>query len=430
MTGISIGVLAILFALLGAGIYIGLALMGTGVLSLMVFRSMPVDALLGQIAWNTSTIAELVALPLFILMAEILFHTRLGSQLFDALAPWTSWLPGRLVHVNVAACTLFGSVSGSSAATAATIGRITLHELDRRGYAQSLSIGSLAGAGTLGILIPPSIVMVIYCVLAQVSLLDLFLAGIIPGLLLAAAFSLAVVVMVLINPRLVPPAEEHFGWGDRLRSLRNLLPISLLILVVIGSMVAGIATPNESAAVGVAGALALAWWDGGLSWKSIGQALQGTVVTSSMVGLILIGAAFVAVAMGYLGVPQAVARIIEPLQLGPIGLIALLLVIYLILGTALDGISCIVLTLPIVLPLVKAAGYDLVWFGIFLVVTVEMAEVTPPVGFNMFVIQGLTRTTTSQVAIAALPFFLVMLAFAALIVAFPSIVMVLPNMVR
>jgi C4-dicarboxylate transporter, DctM subunit len=430
MTGISLSVLGILFALLGAGIYIGIALMGTGVLSLMVFRTMPVDALLGQIAWNTATIAELVALPLFILMAEILFHTKLGSQLFDALAPWTSWLPGRLVHVNVAACTLFGSVSGSSAATAATIGRITLHELDRRGYAQSLSIGSLAGAGTLGILIPPSIVMVIYCVLAQVSLLDLFLAGIIPGLVLALAFSLAIVVMVLLNPRLVPANEERFDWGDRLRSLKSLIPISLLILVVIGSMIAGIATPNESAAVGVAGALALAWWDGGLSWKNLGAALEGTVVTSSMVGLILIGAAFVAVAMGYLGVPQAVARMIEPLQLGPIGLIALLLVIYLVLGTALDGISCIVLTLPIVLPMVKAAGYDLVWFGIFLVVTVEMAEVTPPVGFNMFVIQGLTRTTTAQVAIAALPFFLVMLAFAALIVAFPSIVMVLPNLVR
>ena len=430
MSGIALAVLGILFALLGAGIYIGLSLLGTGALSLMIFRTMPVDALLGQIAWNTSTIAELVALPLFVLMAEILFHTRLGAQLFDALAPWTSWLPGRLVHVNVFACTLFGSVSGSSAATAATIGRITLHELDRRGYSQALSMGSLAGAGTLGILIPPSIVMVIYCVLAQVSLLDLFLAGIIPGLLLALCFSLAIVAMALANPKLVPPAEERFDWGSRLRSLRNLLPIGALILLVIGSMVAGVATPNESAAVGVAGALALAWWDRALSWKSIGAALQGTVITSSMIGLILIGAAFVAVAMGYLGVPQAVSRLIGPLELGPIGLIGLLLVIYLILGTALDGISCIVLTLPIVLPLVKNAGYDLVWFGIFLVLTVEMAEVTPPVGFNMFVIQGLTRTTTAQVAIAALPFFLVMLAFTALIVAVPGIVTFLPYLGR
>lgn len=430
MSGVAVSILGILFGLLGAGIFIGLALMGTAVLGLSIFRSMPVDALLGQIAWNTSTIAELVALPLFILMAEILFHTKLGAQLFDAIAPWTSWLPGRLAHVNVVACTLFGSVSGSSAATAATIGRITLHELERRGYSQALSMGSLAGAGTLGILIPPSIVMVIYCVLAQVSLLDLFLAGIIPGLLLAAGFSLMIVLMALARPQLVPPDPERYGWGDRLRSLSNLLPIGSLILMVIGSMVAGIATPNEAAAVGVAGALALAWWDGGLSWRSLGKALEGAAVTSSMVGLILIGAAFIAVAMGYLGVPQAVARLLEPLQLGPIGLIAVLLLVYLVLGTALDGISCIVLTLPIVLPLVKAAGYDLVWFGIFLVVTVEMAEVTPPVGFNMFVIQGLARTTTGKVAVAALPFFLVMLAFAGLIVAFPSIVTALPSLAR
>ena len=430
MTGVSLAMLAILFALLGAGVYIGLALMATGGLGLMIFRTMPVDALLGQMAWNTSTIAELVALPLFILMAEILFHTKLGAQLFDAIAPWTSWLPGRLAHVNVAACTLFGSVSGSSAATAATIGRITLHELERRGYGRALSIGSLAGAGTLGILIPPSIVMVIYCVLAQVSLLDLFLAGIIPGLLLALAFSLTIVVLALAKPSLVPPDEETFDWPARLRALKNLVPIGSLILLVIGSMVAGIATPNEAAAVGVAGALVLAWWDRGLSWSSLGQALQGTVTTSAMIGLILIGAAFVGVAMGYLGVPQAVARLIEPLQLGPLGLIGLLLVVYLILGTALDGISCIVLTLPIVLPLVKQAGFDPIWFGIFLVVTVEMAEVTPPVGFNMFVIQGLTRTTTAQVAWAALPYFLVMLAFAGLIVAFPGIVTFLPNLGR
>jgi C4-dicarboxylate transporter DctM subunit len=272
--------------------------------------------------------------------------------------------------------------------------------------------------------------MVIYSVLAQVSLLDLFLAGIIPGLLLAACFSLTIVALALIDPRRVPAGGERFTWAQRLASLKNLLPIGSLILVVIGSMVAGIATPNESAAVGVAGALALAWWDGGLGWKSLRQALEGTVITSAMVGLILIGASFVAVAMSYLRIPQALAGLLAPLQLGPVGLIAMLLVVYLVLGTALDGISCIVLTLPLVLPLVKQAGYDLVWFGIFLVVTVEMAEVTPPVGFNMFDIQGLTRTSTTQVAKAALPFFFVMLAFCALIVAFPGIVMLLPNLAR
>ncbi len=430
MTTTSLVVLGILLLLLGSGIWIGLALMGTGVLGLLIFRNMPVDVLLGQIAWNTSTITELVTLPLFVLMAEILFRTRLAASLFDALAPWITWIPGRLAHINVIACTMFAAVSGSSAATAATIGRITIGELLRRGYSKSLAMGSLAGAGTLGFLIPPSIVMVVYSVLAQVSLLDLFLAGIIPGILLAACFSLTIVGLVWWKPELVPPDTERFTWAQRIESLKHLLPLTSLIGVIIGSMIFGWATPNEAAAVGVAGALVLAAFSGGLTVPNLRAALTGAVATSSMIALILIGAGFVSTAMSYLGVPQAVANAVAPLQLGPLGLIAMLLVLYLILGTALDGISCIVLTLPIVLPLVKAAGFDPVWFGIFLVVTVEMAEVTPPVGFCMFVIQGLAESTTGEVAKAALPFFLVMVLFSGLIVAFPSIVMWLPGLGR
>lgn len=427
MTLTAISVLVILLLLLGGGVWIGLALMGTGVIGLALFKQMPVSVLLGQISWNTATITELVTLPLFILMAEILFRTRLASSLFDALAPWTTWIPGRLVHVNIAACALFAAVSGSSAATAATIGRITLGELLRRGYDKALSMGSLAGAGTLGFLIPPSIVMVVYSVLAQVSLLDLFLAGIVPGLLLALLFSATIVALVWWKPSMVPADRERYTWPQRIAALKNVLPLTSLIALIIGSMIAGIATPNEAAAVGVAGALLLAALSGGLSWANLRDSLSGTAVTTSMIGLILIGAGFVSTAMSYLGVPQAVAAMIEPLGLGPLGLIAMLLVVYLILGTALDGISSIVLTLPIVMPLVKAAGYDPVWFGIFLVVTVEMAEVTPPVGFAMFVIQGLAKSTTAEVAKAAFPFFMVMVLFSGLLVAFPQLVLWLPT---
>ena len=428
MTEIALVVAGLLILLLGAGVWVGLGLMATGGIGLMLFRSTPVEVLLGQLSWNSATVAELSALPLFVLMAEILFRTRIAAAIFDALAPWTTWLPGRLAHVNVAACTVFAAVSGSSAATAATIGRITLPELTRRGYAGSLAMGSLAGAGTIGFLIPPSIVMIVYSVLAQISLLDLFLAGIVPGLVLAAMFSATIVVLVLLRPGLVPAGRETYSWGQRVAALKNLLPILLLIAAIIGSMMTGIATPNEAAAVGVVGALAIAAATRDLSLAALRQAMMGTVFTSSMIGLIVMGAGFLSTAMGYLGVPQAVAQMIEPLHLGPVGLIVLILCLYLVLGCFLDGISAIVMTLPIVLPLVTAAGYDAVWFGIFLVVTVEMAQVTPPVGFNLFVIQGLTKTSAMQVARAAFPFFIAMVVFTGLIVAFPQIVMWLPNL--
>lgn len=427
MTPTALVVLALLVALLGSGVWIGLGLMATGGIGLMLFRSTPVDVLLGQLSWNAVTVTELTALPLFVLMAEVLFRTRIAASIFDGLAPWTTWLPGRLAHVNVAACTVFSAVSGSSAATAATIGRITLPELRRRGYADVLAMGSLAGAGTLGFLIPPSIVMIVYSVLAQVSLLDMFLAGLLPGLLLALCFSGTVVLLALWRKGVVPPDRERYSWGQRIAALRGLGPVLALIVLIIGSMVSGIATPSEAAAVGVAGAIALAVLTRDFTWRTFGQALMGTVGTSSMIGLIVLGAGFLSTAMGYLGIPQAVAQTISPLGLGPVELILLLLLVYLILGAFIDGISAIVMTLPVVLPLVTGAGYDPIWFGVFLVVTVELAQVTPPLGFNLFVIQGLTRTPLWQVARAAFPFFLAMLAFTAMIVAWPQLVLWLPR---
>ncbi|WP_421956447.1 TRAP transporter large permease [Polaromonas sp.] len=428
MTQTALVVSGLLILLLGSGVWIGLGLMATGGIGLLIFKSTPVAALLGQLSWNSATVAELSSLPLFVLMAEILFRTRIAASIFDALAPWTTWLPGRLAHVNVAASTIFAAVSGSSAATAATIGRITLPELARRGYSQSLTMGSLAGAGTLGFLIPPSIVMIVYSVLAQVSLLDMFMAGIIPGLVLAILLSLTIVIMTLIKPELLPKEKETFTWAHRFSALKKLAPVVILVGTIIGSMMTGIATPSEAAAVGVIGAILIAMAMRDITFAGFRQALMGTVFTSSMIGLIVIGAGFLSTSMGYLGVPRAVAEAIAPLNLGPVGLIMLLLLVYLVLGCFLDGISTIVMTLPMVLPLVVGAGYDPIWFGIFLIVTVEMAQITPPVGFNLFVIQGLTNTSTMQVAKAAFPFFLAMLVFAGLIVAAPGIVMWLPRL--
>lgn len=428
MTQTALVVSGLLVLLLGSGVWIGLGLMATGGIGLMVFKSTPVAVLLGQLSWNSATVAELSSLPLFVLMAEILFRTRIAASIFDALAPWTTWLPGRLAHVNVAASTVFAAVSGSSAATAATIGRITLPELERRGYAKSLTMGSLAGAGTLGFLIPPSIVMIVYSVLAEISLLDMFMAGIIPGLVLAVLFSVTIVILTCINPDLVPREKEIYTWAQRLGALKSLAPVVILIGTIIGSMMTGIATPSEAAAVGVVGALVIAIVMRDITFSGFRQALMGTVFTSSMIGLIVIGASFLSTSMGYLGVPRAVAEAIAPLNLGPVGLIMILLLVYLVLGCFLDGISTIVMTLPMVLPLVVGAGYDPIWFGIFLIVTVEMAQVTPPVGFNIFVIQGLTKASTIEVAKAALPFFLAMLFFTGLIVAFPNLVMWLPRL--
>jgi C4-dicarboxylate transporter DctM subunit len=428
MTGILIFLGVALALLLGSGVLIGLSLMGLGVSALAVFRDMPVLKMLGQAAWNSSTTAELASMPLFILMAEILFRTRVSSQLFTALAPLARRLPGRLYHVNVLGCTMFAAVSGSSAATAATVGLITVPELNKRGYARSLSLGSLAGAGTLGFLIPPSIIMIVYGVLAEVSIIKLFFAGVLPGLLLAFSFMAWIAIHTSFDKSLLPAEDPPPPWGETLRSLASLVPVLSLIALLIGSMYTGIATPNEAATVGVVGALIIAAWQRCLSAKALRDAVMATVRTNSMIGLILIGAAFLNMAVGYLGVPRALVTWISDLGLSPMMLIAALVVLYVILGCFLDGISMIVMTLPLALPLVQAAGFDTIWFGVFLVVAVEMAMVTPPVGINLFVIQGLANASLSEVSRAALPYFLIMLGFEFALAVWPDMALMIPNM--
>lgn len=415
-------VLSTLIMLLGAGVWVGFSLIGVGFVSLSVFRDMPVGTFLAFDLWNSLNTPELVALPLFILMGEILYHTRLSESVFRGLAPWIGGVPGRLLHVNVVGCTLFAAVSGSSAATTATIGRMTLAELKARGYDEDIAMGSLCGAGTLGFLIPPSIILILYGVLSETSIIELFIAGIVPGALLALAYMSYIAVRVVLKPSLVPKDGTVFTWGDRFRAIKDLGPIFGLIGAILGSMYAGIASPSEAAVVGVAGALVIAVAQRSLSRQTLVIAFFGAIKTCSMIALIVAGALFLSKAMAFLGLPQAIAGAIGGLNLNPFALILLLMVFYIMLGCVIDGLSAIVMTLALVLPLITDAGFDKVWFGIFLVIVVEMSQITPPVGFNLFVVQGLTDAPISRIAKASLPFFLIMVTMVIVITLFPGLV--------
>ena len=421
---------ALLFSALAGGLWIGLALGATGAILLFIFRDIPLDKLLSQYAWNILTTQELLALPLFIVMGEILFRTKLSRSLFQGLAPWTGLLPGRLLHVNVVGCSIFAAISGSSAATTQVVGRMALAELLKRGYSKDIAIGSLAGAGTLGFLIPPSNIMIIYGVLGDVSILKLFTAGFIPGFLLAGCFMAWVMIHTAIRPGLVPASERalrHLSMGQRIRALKDLAPAIFLIAAVLGSMYGGIATPSEGAAVGVLGALIVAALQGGLTTQALRDIAVGSVLTCSMIAVILLGASILGSAAAFLGIPKAIADFVASFGLPPFLLIVALIAFYLVLGCFLDGFSMIVMTLPIVMPIVKLAGFDEVWFGIFLVLVVEMAQITPPVGFNLFVIQGLTEEGLGYIARVTLPYLIIMVLFTMMITVFPEIALWLPQ---
>ncbi len=420
----------LLLLMLGSGVWVALSLLGAGVFALSAFTTAPPGLILGGTVWGSISSWALAPLPLFIWMGEILFRSRLSDDMFTGLAPWLGRLPGRLLHVNVLGCGIFAAVSGSSAATAATIGRMAVPELRKRGYAENIIIGSLAGSGTLGLLIPPSIIMIVYGVTAEISIGRLFIAGVLPGLLLVLLFMGYVMIWTLLHRDLDPPAEPALSFRDKIHSSRRLLPVIALIAAVIGSIYAGVATPTEAAAVGVAGALLLSWWSGSLTWRSFVDGVFGATRTACMIGFILAGAAVLTVAMGYTGVPRHLAEAINAMNLSPYALLAALTVFFVVLGCFLDGISVVVLTTSIILPMVQAAGIDLLWFGIYVVIVVEMSQITPPVGFNLFVLQALTGRDMVAIARAALPFFLLLVAAVALIVAVPGIVTWLPDNMR
>jgi tripartite ATP-independent transporter DctM subunit len=424
---VTVVLIAALFAILASGVWIGLALAGVAWIGMQLFAARPAGDAMAVTIWGAASSWTLTALPLFVWMGEILFRTRLSSDMFRGLAPWMQGLPGRLLHTNVAGCTIFAAVSGSSAATCATIGKMTLPELRRRGYPEDIAIGSLAGAGTLGLLIPPSIIMIVYGVAAEVSIAQLFMAGVLPGLLLAGLFSAYLMAWALRHPSQVPAADAALTFTRKLHESRHLIPVVLLIVAVLGSIYAGIATATEAAAVGVVGALVLSAAQGSLNWTTFCESLLGGTRLYCMIALILAGAAFLTLSMGYIGLPRHLAEWIGSLGLTQWQLLLALALFFIVLGCFLDGISMVVLTIGVVMPTVVKAGIDPLWFGIFVVLVVEMAQITPPVGFNLFVLQGMTGREIGWVARVTMPFFWCMAAAIVLVTVFPQIVTALPK---
>lgn len=424
---LAVGLIVLLVAVLASGFWIGMSLLAVGMVSMMFVSSRPVGDSMVLTIWGSTSSWTLTALPLFLWMGEILFRTRLSQNMFAGLAPWFNQVPGRLLHVNVLGSAIFAAVSGSSAATCSTIGKISLRELAQRGYPEHMAIGSLAGAATLGLLIPPSIIMIVYGVAADVSISRLFAAGALPGLMLAGLFMGYIVVWSLFNPGRIPAGDRATTLAQKLRAFGKLAPVFSLILAVLGSIYSGIATATEAAAIGVLGSLLLAALEGSLSWRHFTEGLAAAARVYCMIGLILAGAAFLTLAMGFVGLPRQLAEFIGALQLSPFALIAALTLFFLVLGCFLDGISMVVLTIGVLLPTVQAAGIDLIWFGVFIVLVVEMAQITPPVGLNLFVLQGLTRRDIGYIARTVLPMFGLMLLAVGLIYEWPQIVLWLPS---
>ncbi len=426
---LTIVLLLLLFALLSTGIWVAFSLMAVGMAGMLMFSSAPLGEVMASTVWGASNSWALAALPLFIWMGEILFRSRLAEDMFTGLSPWLTHVPGRLLHVNILGCGIFAAVSGSSAATAATIGKMSIPELAKRNYPVKMMVGTLAGSATLGLLIPPSIILIVYGVATEQSIARLFIAGVLPGVMLMVLFIGYVMVWSFMNSSLIPEgSRDSVPLAQKFRRSRSLIPVVLLIIGVIGSIYSGIASPTDAAAVGVLLALVLSYHSGSLSKKTFLDGLMGATKTSCMIAFILAGAAFLTVAMGFTGIPRMLAVWISGLQLSPYALLAALTLFFIIMGCFLDGISVVVLTTSVIMPMVEQAGIDPLWFGIFVVIVVEMAQITPPVGFNLFVIQGLTGMDILKVAAAAIQFFLLLLAGLVLIVVFPGIVTLLPAM--
>ena len=419
--------ISVLLFFLGSGIWVALSMIGVSAIGMMFFTYRPVGDAMATTIWGTSSSWTLTALPLFVWMGEILFRTKLSENLFKGLSPWMQKLPGGLIHVNVVGCALFAAISGSSAATVATVGKMSIPELRKRNYPEKILLGSLAGSGTLGLLIPPSIILIIYGVAVQESIAKLFIAGIIPGIMIALIFMSYVIIWSLINKKEMPKIVEEFSFIEKVKRSKQLLPVILLISAVIGSIYTGIATATEAASLGVVGALILSYFQKSLTLKTFRSSLLGATKTSCMIAFILAGSTFLSLAMGFTGLPRNLAIWIQDMNLSPYVLILVLMIFYIILGMFLDGISAVVLTMAIIEPMIRQAGFDMIWFGIFLVIVVEMAQITPPVGFNLFVLQGMANRDMGYIAKSAFPLFLLMVLAVILVVIFPEIALWMPE---
>ena len=419
--------IVVLLFFLGSGIWVALSMIGVSAIGMMLFTSRPVGDAMATTIWGTASSWTLTALPLFIWMGEILFRTKLSENLFKGLSPWMQKLPGGLIHVNVVGCALFAAISGSSAATVATVGKMSIPELRKRNYPEKILLGSLAGSGTLGLLIPPSIILIIYGVAVQESIAKLFIAGIIPGIMIALIFMSYVIIWSLINKKEMPKNLKEYSFLEKIKRSKQLLPVIFLILAVIGSIYTGIATATEAASLGVVGALILSYFQKSLTLETFKSSLLGATKTSCMIAFILAGSTFLSLAMGFTGLPRNLAIWIQGMELSPYVLIFVLMIFYIILGMFLDGISAVVLTMAIIEPMIRQAGFDMIWFGIFLVIVVEMAQITPPVGFNLFVLQGMAEKDMGYIAKSAFPLFLLMVLAVILVVIFPEIVLWMPE---
>ena len=419
--------ISVLLFFLGSGIWVALSMIGVSAIGMMLFTSRPVGDAMATTIWGTSSSWTLTALPLFVWMGEILFRTKLSENLFKGLSPWMQKLPGGLIHVNVVGCALFAAISGSSAATVATVGKMSIPELRKRNYPEKILLGSLAGSGTLGLLIPPSIILIIYGVAVQESIAKLFIAGIIPGIMIALIFMSYVIIWSLINKKSMPKMIDEYSFFEKIKRSKQLLPVIILILAVIGSIYTGIATATEAASLGVVGALILSYFQKSLTLKTFKSSLLGATKTSCMIAFILAGSTFLSLAMGFTGLPRNLALWIQNMELSPYVLIFVLMIFYIILGMFLDGISAVVLTMAIIEPMIRQAGFDMIWFGIFLVIVVEMAQITPPVGFNLFVLQGMAKKDMGYIARSAFPLFLLMVLAVILVVIFPEIALWMPE---
>ena len=419
--------ISILLIFLGTGVWVALSMVGVSAIGMLLFTSRPVGDAMATTIWGTSSSWTLTALPLFVWMGEILFRTKLSENLFKGLAPWMSRLPGGLIHVNVVGCALFAAISGSSAATVATVGKMSIPELRKRNYPEKLLLGSLAGSGTLGLLIPPSIILIIYGVTVQESIAKLFIAGIVPGIMIAIFFMLYVIGWSILNKDSMPKTEEVFSFSQKIKDSGQLIPVIVLITAVIGSIYLGIATATEAASLGVVGALILSFFQKSLNKETFKSSLLGATKTSCMIAFILAGSSFLSLAMGFTGLPRNLAIWIQEMNLSPYVLIMVLTFFYIILGMFLDGISAVVLTMAIIEPMIRQAGFDMIWFGVFLVIVVEMAQITPPVGFNLFVLQGMANKDMGFIAKSAFPLFLLMILAVIIIIIFPEIALWLPQ---
>ena len=419
--------ISVLLIFLGSGIWVAISMVGVSSIGMMLFTTRPVGDAMATTIWGASSSWTLTALPLFVWMGEILFRTKLSENLFEGLSPWMQKLPGGLVHVNVVGCALFAAISGSSAATVATVGKMSIPELRKRKYPESILLGSLAGSGTLGLLIPPSIILIIYGVTVQESIAKLFIAGIVPGIMIALIFMTYVMIWSAINKKSMPTFKQDLSLMEKVRKSGKLIPVILLIVSVIGSIYTGIATATEAASLGVVGALILSYFQKSLSLRTFKESLLGATKTSCMIAFILAGATFLSLAMGFTGLPRNLALWIEGMELSPYVLIFVLMIFYIILGMFLDGISAVVLTMAIIEPMIRQAGFDMIWFGVFLVIVVEMAQITPPVGFNLFVLQGMANKDMGYIARSAFPLFLLMIFAVILVVLFPEIALWMPE---